>query len=330
MASRIFDVTVSKLISVSETFSLLSPSKLASLMAPTVTPALPAWVRWGVPRLLVRALLMRSASDLINNAEQLIDVRGIVVSQLTANPATLGAFFQTVAHAELKFLIDSGFGFGFLLGLLQMVQWILYPKDWTLVVGGCLVGLATNAIALKWIFEPLNPTRVGPFVLQGMFLKRQAEVSRDFCAYISDHVLTSLNVWKSITSGGSAAAGGTTLGAVVGRNVPLLSASAVTKVVDACREQIGSQHQHAVHVYSDLALGLKATLTERMNRLSPAEFEQVLHPVFQQDEITLIIAGGVLGALAGWLQVLFNKYWERWQQERQRQRRMKNGGLASS
>ena len=47
--------------------------------------------------------------------------------------------------------------------------------------GGALVGYVTNWIALKWIFEPLNPVSVGPFVLQGMFLKRQLEVRLHLC-----------------------------------------------------------------------------------------------------------------------------------------------------
>jgi hypothetical protein len=28
-------------------------------------------------------------------------------------------------------------------------------------------------LALKWIFEPVNPTKIGPFIFQGLFLKRQ-------------------------------------------------------------------------------------------------------------------------------------------------------------
>jgi hypothetical protein len=40
---------------------------------------------------------------------------------------------------------------------------------------------------------------------------------------------------------------------------------------------------------------IQATLIQRMNLLSPAEFQQVLRPIFQEDELTLIIAGGILG-----------------------------------
>lgn len=39
-----------------------------------------------------------------------------------------------------------------------------------------------------------------------------------------------------------------------------------------------------------------------MKQLSPKNFENLLHPVFQEDEIILIVVGGVLGAIAGVLQ----------------------------
>eukprot|EP00854_Cymbomonas_tetramitiformis_P033711 gene33711-43405_t len=39
-----------------------------------------------------------------------------------------------------------------------------------------------------------------------------------------------------------------------------------------------------------------------MKLMSASEFEQVLHPIFQEDEFTLIVAGAFLGALAGFIQ----------------------------
>ena len=43
-------------------------------------------------------------------------------------------------------------------------------------------------------------------------------------------------------------------------------------------------------------------MRERMKMMTPQEFERVLHPIFEQDELTLIISGAVLGAIAGYLQ----------------------------
>jgi hypothetical protein len=44
---------------------------------------------------------------------------------------------------------------------------------------------------------------------------------------------------------------------------------------------------------------------ERMSKLTPAEFQNLLRPAFQEDEWILIVLGGVTGALAGWLQLIF-------------------------
>lgn len=43
-----------------------------------------------------------------------------------------------------------------------------------------------------------------------------------------------------------------------------------------------------------------------MNQMSTRTFEGVLHPVFQEEEFTLIIAGAILGAIAGFLQMLLS------------------------
>lgn len=57
-----------------------------------------------------------------------------------------------------------------------MFVWLLYDKPWTLPAGGAVVGYITNWLAIKLIFEPVDPVKLGPFVLQGLFLKRQDEV----------------------------------------------------------------------------------------------------------------------------------------------------------
>lgn len=54
--------------------------------------------------------------------------------------------------------------------------------------------------------------------------------------------------------------------------------------------------------YVNKQLDIRETLARRLKKLSSAEFEDLLHPVFQEDEITLIATGGVLGLGAGALQ----------------------------
>ena len=57
--------------------------------------------------------------------------------------------------------------------------------------------------------------------------------------------------------------------------------------------------------YTTEALDMENSIKTKMQNLSSIEFEGVLHPAFEEDEIILIIIGGVLGALAGALQMFF-------------------------
>jgi hypothetical protein len=53
----------------------------------------------------------------------------------------------------------------------------------------------------------------------------------------------------------------------------------------------------------DEVFDLDTTLTARMKKLPPSKFERLLHPVFEQDEPKLVVAGGVLGVVFGMFQV---------------------------
>lgn len=126
-----------------------------------------------------------------------------MVRGLSDDPDTLGQFFRKVGSKELKFLVESGTYFGFLLGIIQMFQWMIFPYNWTLPVGGAVVGFVTNWIALKLVFEPVDKIDIlwGAFTIQGMFLTRQKEVSAECSKYLAENVLTSQEIWKAILMG---------------------------------------------------------------------------------------------------------------------------------
>lgn len=109
--------------------------------------------------------------------------------------------FQRCGAKELAFLVNSGFGFGCMLGVFQMLLWIFFEVPWTLAAGGAVVGYLTNLIALKLIFEPVEPMKLGPFVLQGMFLKRQVEVSEEFAECLTEKLFTSESLWHHMLTG---------------------------------------------------------------------------------------------------------------------------------
>jgi hypothetical protein len=90
---------------------------------------------------------------------------------------------------------------------------------------------------------------------------------------------------------------------LVSRSIPLPDLG-ISMILEQLRKTIGNVRlDNPLHVYIDKTLGLQELLTKRMSQLSSADFEQIIHPIFQEDETTLILAGAVLGAISGLLQV---------------------------
>jgi uncharacterized membrane protein YheB (UPF0754 family) len=305
MASTMVDVTINRLLSIQEVFNKLNPITLTKLLLPSVGSVLYGGL---LPKQALEPFLTKVSKAMIANIQRIVDIRSLVITGMTTDARVLGQFFQRVGARELKFLVESGTYFGFALGLLQMVQWMIYPVNWTLPISGAIVGYVTNWIALKWIFEPLEPTKLGPFVLQGLFLRRQKEVSSEFSSYITNNILNSQEVWKAILSGNSLKE----FRALIVSQLPFLSNTQVTNIISKLQEDLlttvtsTAASIHPIHSYINQKLNLKYTLIRKMNSLSPREFERVLHPIFQEDELTLILAGGVLGMIAGGIQWYMN------------------------
>jgi uncharacterized membrane protein YheB (UPF0754 family) len=175
-----------------------------------------------------------------------------------------------------------------------------------------IVGLATNWLALKWIFEPVYPTKIGPFLVQGMFLRRQKEVAAEFSKFFASKIVNSQQIWNSILTDPSTTPA---LSAILSKHVRQLlnivsfglfqgipSENTVQKVTTQTILCLPQFLPAGLHHYIDKTLQLEHTLRVKMEAMSPAKFERVLHPIFEEDELTLIIAGGVLGFAAGLVQ----------------------------
>ena len=353
MAMTMVEMVTTKLIDVQETFLRLDPAKMASLLAPEVPEMARDVARDFAPRwaadLGARAVpaqcgpLIAGLEDGITRylagfvelvqreTHRLVDLKELVVKEMCEDKRVLVELFQKCGREELAFLTNSGLFFGFLLGCVQAAAWLFYDNPWTLTFGGALVGLATNWIALKCIFEPVDPVYLfgnEKLKIQGLFLQRQTEVSGEFSDHLASKVLTSEKVWDNMLHGGKGAeferaleayteAFLTSEAAAHGRGVvfgngsdPLLSGGSevdpalLQSVVANVKARL-AEHVHVLHEYSDDALGLKELMRERMALMTPSEFERVLHPIFEQDELTLIVSGAVLGALAGFAQQVY-------------------------
>merc|ERR1711939_395062 len=72
-------------------------------------------------------------------------------------------------------------------------------------------------------------------------------------------------------------------------------------VVDYSLE-ILPQHTKEIERYMDEVMDIKQTLSWRLARITPVEFEDIVHPIFKADEWILLAVGGILGVVIGLLQ----------------------------
>lgn len=137
MAERLVNIVTEKLLSLQEAFGRLQPSELSVLLLPAVSAQIyeecgPVWHALVKPVLpILLPMLLGNLNDEIND---ILNLRRIVLDAFLRDKEVLVDLFQKVGRVELEFLVNSGFGFGFILGLGQMVAWVAKPMKWTLPV----------------------------------------------------------------------------------------------------------------------------------------------------------------------------------------------------
>ncbi|GMV42556.1 MAG: hypothetical protein AMXMBFR64_42720 [Myxococcales bacterium] len=295
-------------------------TEVADKRAPAMWAAL-APAAQGQVRAMVRAEVEEAAArmlgDLQERIDEVLDLQKVTVDAVRRDRRLISEMFLRVGSKEFTFIARSGIWFGFAFGILQMAVWVVWPAWWMLPLAGFFVGYLTNWLALKLIFEPRYPRRVGRLIIQGLFHKRQREVSHEFATMVAADVLSPDNIVTTMTSGPARER----LLAIVGARVrelidkyrkhPMammlgpdvatdLQADVLKRVEDELPRKGG-----VLHVFASKAVDIKNALITQMVELDPESFEGVLRPAFQQDEWKLILAGAVLGMGAGVMQVVF-------------------------
>jgi uncharacterized membrane protein YheB (UPF0754 family) len=263
-------------------------------------------------------VVTKMVNDFKYNIEEIVDIKELVVGQLVNAPELINEIFLKSGEKEFPFIEKSGFYFGFLFGLPTMLVWMFYPTWWVLPVGGLIVGYATNWIALKIIFEPKHPIKFMGFTIQGMFLKRQKEVSRVYSDIIESKLMTSKNIMEIAVHGSGS---GQLLELIelhvndaIERYVAIaqpyfalgVGSDSYYKMKELATQRIFNDSEKYLayaYEYTNKALRIGDDLCQRMEALSPEEFEGVLRPAYEADEWKLIVTGALLGMGAGFMQL---------------------------
>lgn len=274
------------------------------------------------------SLTQNFQQDIEKNLDRIIDLESMIVTLLSKDKALLVRVFREIGHQEMRFAINSGLIFGFIFGCVQAVAWFLYPVPWILPLFGAFVGVSTNWLVLYMIFSPVNPIVIAPkfetsvvefpgFTLQGLFMRRQSEVAVDFSQIMARDIINSENIAREMLAGNNQVE----LKRLLSRNLkPLIEGGMVKTILQVSEGfegyvKIKDELENKTFDFALEALGefdrdqrtsnvLRQFFTGKINELSPEAFQNMLRPVFQEDEWLILLLGAALGSLIGLMQYL--------------------------
>jgi uncharacterized membrane protein YheB (UPF0754 family) len=337
MASIAVDKGLAKLGSIADFYRELEPDRIAEHLAavatldirgvvdkimseeyPQLWRELPDVVREAV-HARVRQQLPRVIKDITDdigeNIDQLIDAKLMVIRYFTDHPELLNELFITMGRKELRFMQNFGFYFGYPMGLGLVAVLHLWPHWYVLPLGGVVIGWLVNYIGIAMIFEPVHRTWWVPW-RQGLFIKRQPEITEMYARLIADNVITLHNIGTELLTGPRSDRTRQLLedtlrpavDAAVGPARVALRLAIGTREYDKIRDSVAAGASGFAPVaFAEPEFNRRqsnriyAFVAGRLRTMGPDDFVELLRSAIKQDEWLLFVHGGVLGLFAGLL-----------------------------
>jgi uncharacterized membrane protein YheB (UPF0754 family) len=336
MGSIIVDKAIAKLGTAGEFFQELEPDKIADQMTLMFLPRVPEIVDdtmrleqpglWAnVPPRAKEALYDRVRQQLPEimhqitgeigtYIDQLLDPKIMVIDHFEQDPALVTRAFKEFGARELKLMVNFGFLFGFLLGIPVAVITHFVTNWWLLPLFGVIVGWTTNLLGMWVIFEPVEPTRFGPFKVHGLFLRRQAQAAEVFARIIADDVVTMENIGNFLVNGPR---GDRTEQMLQEAMLPAIDRAAgplrgVARVAVGVREYdtittafARASSEQTMPAFQDPEFGreqsenIRRLVAERTKELPCRDYVDMLRSAIKEDEWMLYLHGGLMGFVGG-------------------------------
>ncbi len=334
MGSLAVDSGISKIGTPQEFFTELDPEQIAQqivassrdqirvtvdeIMAreqPKLWNDLPAQIKELVHRRVqdqLPAIVHDLTLEIGEHIDQLVDVKLMVIKRF--DPELANRVFLDMGRRELKFIQNFGFVFGFLLGIPVALLTHFVTFWWLLPILGVLVGYATNWVALWMIYEPAQPTKVGPFRLQGLFIRRQHDVAAVYAEIVADEILTVAEFGSELLDGPQA----DRTRALIERSMRPAIDRAVGPARRAVRVAVGSDGYEQIRqafatepvaqmmkpltdpqFSKTQSAAMRTLITDRIRKMAPKDFAELLRTATREDEWLLLAHGAVLGLAGG-------------------------------
>jgi uncharacterized membrane protein YheB (UPF0754 family) len=272
----------------------------------------------------VQAVAPRVIDNLLDemraDLSRFVDLQYVAVTVLVRNKEQLNRLMQGMGGAAIKFIRRSGIYFGLLIGTIQMVAWGYFHNPWIMPAFGFFTGFASDWLALNLIFVPRERRKLfGIISVHGTLHAQREQVTRDYARLLANDIFSADVLMEAILRGPTA----DRLFAAVAKEVDAAIDAEARLARPVITLAIGTQRYRDVkdrviqmlidrlpdtmaeaQDYATRTLDIENLIVEKMNKLTPEEYEGILRPVFKDDELLMVMVGAVLGFLVGELQVV--------------------------
>ncbi len=186
------------------------------------------------------------------------------------------------------------------------------------IVGG-FIGWITNRLAIKLIFRPHAPFRIGPFYLQGLIPRRRQQIANTIGQVVEKDLLSIRDLALYLSGPGLQSRVGEILalraGAYLRSRLPFVIPGPVRELLGQAVEEM--LRREAPLFLSDLAsdlpnelqqeLDLAAVIEKKINQLDLNELENLVMRVASSELRHIEVLGALIGFCIGLIQAgLFN------------------------
>ena len=220
----------------------------------------------------------------------------------------------------MQFMKTFGLIFGLLVGFVQMVVFAFTENHWVIPIFGLAIGLVSDWIALQMLFSPKEPRRfLGVFPWHGMAFAHRDHFITEYAVLAAERIFTPQLLMRALLEGPLANRMFAMVHEEVERAIedelgvvePLVPMAVGSARYEALRRMVVAKAQALLpeaaarlEDYTAEAMDVENTLRSTLGSLTNHELEDLLRPVFKDDEWLVVAVGGGLGFAVGELQVL--------------------------
>lgn len=185
------------------------------------------------------------------------------------------------------------------------------------------IGWITNLVAIKMLFHPRNPIRIGFFTVQGIFPKRQKQFAEKLGKLVADELLSFEDISGKLSDPEKIASMLPSISDQMDHflrvklpdTMPVLSMFIGDNTIEKIKGVFMTEmqlllpqliHQYVHSLQNDL--DLEKIVTAKVSGFSSDKLEEILNAIMSKEFRFVELIGGVLGLIIGIVQVLITTW----------------------